>query len=74
MAEALSRARGDRYKAGVIPYEKMGYWEPDYEPKDTDMLALFRITPQAGVDPARPPPRSPANPPPRPGRWSGPTA
>jgi len=41
----------DRYKAGVIPYRKMGYWQPDYEPKDTDILALFRITPQEGVEP-----------------------
>jgi ribulose-bisphosphate carboxylase large chain len=29
----------------------MGYWQPDYEPKPTDILAAFRITPQAGVDP-----------------------
>ena len=29
----------------------MGYWRPDYEPKDTDVIALFRITPQEGVDP-----------------------
>ena len=29
----------------------MGYWDGDYEPKDTDILALFRITPQDGVDP-----------------------
>jgi ribulose-bisphosphate carboxylase large chain len=29
----------------------MGYWQPDYVPKDTDVLALFRITPQEGVDP-----------------------
>ncbi|MGH8994248.1 MAG: form I ribulose bisphosphate carboxylase large subunit [Acidimicrobiia bacterium] len=42
---------GDRLKAGVIPYAKMGYWQPDYEPKATDILAAFRITPQAGVDP-----------------------
>src|SRR5919206_3418886 len=42
----------DRLQAGVIPYAKMGYWQPDYEPKPTDILALFRITPQAGVDPA----------------------
>ncbi len=28
----------------------MGYWEPDYKPKDTDVIALFRITPQPGVD------------------------
>lgn len=41
----------DRYKAGVIPYKTMGYWEPSYEPKDTDLIALFRITPQEGVDP-----------------------
>ena len=29
----------------------MGYWQPDYEPKDTDILAVFRVTPQDGVDP-----------------------
>jgi ribulose-bisphosphate carboxylase large chain len=41
----------DRWGAGVIPYAKMGYYEPDYKPKDTDVLCLFRITPQAGVEP-----------------------
>ena len=41
----------DRYKAGVMSYKKMGYWEPDYQPKDTDLIALFRVTPQDGVDP-----------------------
>ena len=40
----------ERYKAGVLPYAKMGYWEPDYPIKDTDVLAMFRITPQEGVD------------------------
>ncbi len=40
-----------RYAAGVLKYAQMGYWEPDYEPKDTDVIALFRITPQDGVDP-----------------------
>src|SRR5579862_2500401 len=40
-----------RYKSGVLPYAQMGYWSDDYEPKDTDVLALFRITPQDGVDP-----------------------
>ena len=40
-----------RYSAGVLEYKKMGYWEPDYSPKDTDVIALFRITPQDGVDP-----------------------
>ncbi len=41
----------ERYKAGVIPYKKMGYWDADYAPKETDVIALFRITPQEGVDP-----------------------
>ena len=41
----------ERYKSGVLKYKQMGYWDPDYEPKDTDILAVFRITPQDGVDP-----------------------
>src|SRR3984893_19287188 len=41
----------DRYKSGVMEYKKMGYWEPDYVPEDTDIIALFRVTPQDGVDP-----------------------
>src|ERR1700761_3167398 len=41
----------DRYKSGVMEYKRMGYWEPDYQPKDTDVIALFRVTPQDGVDP-----------------------
>jgi ribulose-bisphosphate carboxylase large chain len=40
-----------RYAAGVLRYCQMGYWEPDYVPRDTDVLALFRITPQDGVEP-----------------------
>ena len=40
----------DRWTAGVTPYAQMGYWDADYEPKDTDVLAAFRITPQDGVD------------------------
>ncbi|MBK6690083.1 MAG: form I ribulose bisphosphate carboxylase large subunit [Deltaproteobacteria bacterium] len=40
-----------RYASGVLKYTQMGYWEPDYVPKDTDVLCLFRITPQEGVDP-----------------------
>jgi ribulose-bisphosphate carboxylase large chain len=40
-----------RYKPGVIPYATMGYWEPDYQVKETDILAMFRVTPQPGVDP-----------------------
>jgi ribulose-bisphosphate carboxylase large chain len=41
----------ERYKGGVLKYKQMGYWRPDYEPKDTDTICLFRITPQEGVDP-----------------------
>jgi ribulose-bisphosphate carboxylase large chain len=52
MGKSETIAEGkDRYKAGVIPYKKMGYWEPDYAPKDTDVIALFRIVPQKEVDP-----------------------
>jgi ribulose-bisphosphate carboxylase large chain len=40
-----------RWHAGVIPYAEMGYWRPDYEPKDTDVLAAFRVTPQPVVPP-----------------------
>lgn len=39
-----------RYSAGVLKYAQMGYWDGDYVPKDTDILAMFRITPQEGVD------------------------
>ncbi|MDE0096900.1 MAG: form I ribulose bisphosphate carboxylase large subunit [Gammaproteobacteria bacterium] len=41
----------ERYRAGVLEYKQMGYWEPDYRPKDTDVICVFRITPQDGVDP-----------------------
>src|SRR6266478_1975711 len=40
-----------RWNAGVITYAEMGYYEPDYQPKATDLLAAFRITPQPGVPP-----------------------
>jgi ribulose-bisphosphate carboxylase large chain len=41
----------ERYRAGVLKYAQMGYWDSGYRPKDTDLLAMFRITPQEGVDP-----------------------
>ena len=50
-AKAATVRGKDRYKSGVMEYKKMGYWEPEYEPKDTDIIALFRVTPQDGVDP-----------------------
>ncbi len=39
-----------RWTAGVTPYAEMGFWDPDYEPSETDILCAFRITPQDGVD------------------------
>ena len=42
--------RTGRYEAGVMKYKEMGYFDLDYQPKDTDILACFRITPQDGVD------------------------
>jgi ribulose-bisphosphate carboxylase large chain len=44
-------AATDRWSSGVIPYAQMGYWQPDYVPKDSDILCAFRITPQEGVPP-----------------------
>jgi ribulose-bisphosphate carboxylase large chain len=46
-----AKAKKDRWSAGVTPYAEMGYYDADYEPKDSDILAAFRITPQEGVDP-----------------------
>ena len=46
-----TRIKSERYESGVIPYAKMGYWDANYAVKTTDLLALFRITPQPGVDP-----------------------
>ena len=49
-ATAITDA-GRRYKPGVLKYRQMGYWDPDYVQKPTDIVCLFRITPQEGVDP-----------------------
>jgi ribulose-bisphosphate carboxylase large chain len=46
-----TRIKSERYESGVIPYAKMGYWDASYTVKESDVLALFRITPQPGVDP-----------------------
>ena len=43
----------DRWASGVTPYAEMGYYDADYEPKDTDILCAFRITPQDGRRPDR---------------------
>src|SRR5208337_2409738 len=41
----------ERWSAGVLHYAEMGYWQPDYVPKPSDVLAAFRVTPQPGVPP-----------------------
>ncbi|KAL2900139.1 Ribulose bisphosphate carboxylase large chain [Bienertia sinuspersici] len=38
------------FKAGVKDY-KLTYYTPEYETKDTDILAAFRVSPQPGVPP-----------------------
>ncbi len=37
MASETLKEGKERYKSGVIPYKKMGYWEPDYKVKETDV-------------------------------------
>lgn len=49
MAIATNGNKG-RWAAGVTPYAEMGYYQPDYEPKDTDILCAFRLVPQEGVE------------------------
>ena len=41
---------GAGYDAGVQDY-RLTYYAPDYTPRDTDILAAFRMTPQPGVPP-----------------------
>jgi ribulose-bisphosphate carboxylase large chain len=50
MAGTVEKER-PRWLAGVIPYKTMGYWRPDYEPEETDIIAAFRLIPQDHVDP-----------------------
>jgi ribulose-bisphosphate carboxylase large chain len=48
---ATSTNNVSRTQAGVSEYSKMGYYDPNYIPADTDVLAAFRIIPQPGVEP-----------------------
>src|SRR5215471_14127170 len=41
----------ERWDPGVQTYASMGYYDAGYTPKETDVLAVFRVTPQDGVDP-----------------------
>ena len=44
-------AHKTHYQAGVVDYsaEERHYYDPAYTPKDTEVLAAFRVTPQEGV-------------------------
>ncbi len=37
-----------KYEAGVKEYRET-YWDPDYTPRDSDILACFKVVPQPGV-------------------------
>ena len=42
-------AAAKKFEAGVKEYRQT-YWMPEYTPLDSDILACFKIVPQAGVD------------------------
>jgi len=50
MAKIGDRAARARWSPGVTPYAEMGYYNPDYVPRDSDVLCAFRLVPQDGVD------------------------
>ncbi|KAJ6741235.1 RIBULOSE BISPHOSPHATE CARBOXYLASE [Salix purpurea] len=50
MSPQTETKTGVGFKAGVKDY-KLTYYTPEYETKDTDILAAFRVTPQPGVPP-----------------------
>ena len=50
MAPQTETKTGAGFKAGVKDY-RLTYYTPDYQVKDTDILAAFRMTPQPGVPP-----------------------
>jgi ribulose-bisphosphate carboxylase large chain len=51
MASSTNGKTKSRWGAGVTPYAEMGYYDADYQPKDTDILCAFRFVPQEGVEP-----------------------
>ncbi len=40
--KAATPPRG-RYSAGAMEYRTVGYWQSDYEPKDTGIIVHFRV-------------------------------
>ena len=47
MAPQTETKTGTGFQAGVKDY-RLTYYTPDYQVKDTDVLAAFRMTPQPG--------------------------
>ncbi|MBI3764780.1 MAG: ribulose-bisphosphate carboxylase large subunit, partial [Chloroflexi bacterium] len=45
----MSDNHQSQYVAGVRPYAET-YYEPDYMPRETDLLCAFRLTPKPGVE------------------------
>jgi len=50
MSPQTETKTGAGFKAGVKDY-RLTYYTPDYQIKETDILAAFRMTPQPGVPP-----------------------
>ncbi|VAH75232.1 unnamed protein product [Triticum turgidum subsp. durum] len=50
MSPQTETKAGVGFKAGVKDY-KLTYYTPEYETKDTDILAAFHVSPQLGVPP-----------------------
>jgi ribulose-bisphosphate carboxylase large chain len=48
MSPQTETKTGTGFKAGVKDY-RLTYYTPEYTPKETDILAAFRMTPQPGV-------------------------
>jgi ribulose-bisphosphate carboxylase large chain len=47
MAPQTETKTGTGFQAGVKDY-RLTYYTPDYQVKETDILAAFRMTPQPG--------------------------
>ena len=69
MASATNGVPKSRWAAGVTPYAEMGYYDADYEPKETDTCARFGWCRRTASSRSR---RRRANLRPLPGRWFGP--
>ena len=51
--ESRTRIKSERYESGVIPYAKMGYWDPDYTIKETDILSSIPLYSTTRCRPSR---------------------